>query len=138
MGVKLGAKVTIIVTFSYVEQGFIFQTGYLYSGIKMSDKDETAPPGPKKRGRKPGSGGRKLGSKNIAGASAKENVLAVFTRLGGTASMARWAEKNLDKFYAIYAKLVPAAVAMDAKVSGDVTVEIVQFTAPAKADSNEK
>lgn len=48
------------------------------------------------------------GIPNKAGATAKDNVLAVFTRLGGTAAMAKWAEDNQTDFYRIYAKLIPA------------------------------
>lgn len=39
---------------------------------------------------------------------AKENIQAVFVRLGGTAAMARWAKKNLGEFYTkIYARMIP-------------------------------
>lgn len=41
------------------------------------------------------------------GATAKENVVAVFTRLGGTATMAEWAKENRTEFYKLYAKLIP-------------------------------
>ena len=47
------------------------------------------------------------GIPNKMGASAKENVVAVFTRLGGTAQMANWAKDNLTDFYRLYAKLIP-------------------------------
>lgn len=51
---------------------------------------------------------RPVGSKNKVQACARENVLAVFNRLGGTSGMADWARKNPNEFYRIYAKLVPA------------------------------
>ena len=38
---------------------------------------------------------------------AKDNIAAVFTRLGGTAAMARWAKKNQSEFYRLYARLIP-------------------------------
>lgn len=60
---------------------------------------------------------RKTGSKNVLGASAKENVVAVFTRLGGTHAMAEWAKDNLTDFYRLYAKLIPQ------EVSGAFTVD---------------
>lgn len=41
------------------------------------------------------------------GAQAKENIAAVFTKLGGTAAMARWAKANETEFYRLYARLVP-------------------------------
>lgn len=59
-------------------------------------------------------GGRKVGSVNKVGATAKENIQAVFNRLGGTAGMAKWAADNQTQFYAIYAKLIPLQVGGDA------------------------
>jgi len=41
---------------------------------------------------------------------AKENIQAVFVRLGGTAAMARWAGTNKNEFYKIYARLIPNEV----------------------------
>lgn len=75
-------------------------------------------------------GGRKKGTPNKFDATALENMLCVFKRLGGTAGMARWAKRNQTQFYQIYAKRVPAAVELDAKVEGNVSVEVVQFTQP--------
>jgi len=34
-------------------------------------------------------------------------LLAVFTRLGGTAAMAEWAKRNKTDFYRLYARLIP-------------------------------
>lgn len=50
---------------------------------------------------------RTLGAKNKISGQAKENIQAVFTRLGGTAAMAKWAEANPSEFYKIYARLLP-------------------------------
>jgi uncharacterized MAPEG superfamily protein len=50
---------------------------------------------------------RPKGSPNKAGALVRENVIAVFNRLQGTAGMATWAKKNLTEFYRIYARLIP-------------------------------
>ena len=50
---------------------------------------------------------RTVGAKNKISGTAKENVLAVFTRLGGTAEMARWANRNKTEFYRMYSKLLP-------------------------------
>lgn len=47
------------------------------------------------------------GVPNKIGAQAKENVVAVFTRLGGTAAMAEWARENQTEFYKLYARLIP-------------------------------
>jgi hypothetical protein len=65
--------------------------------------------------------GRSKGSKNLVGATAKENILAVFTRLGGTPAMAEWAEENRTEFYRLYARLIPTEVG--AKVDGTIIVQ---------------
>lgn len=62
--------------------------------------------------------GRTKGSKNLVGATAKQNILAVFTRLGGTAAMADWAQENQTEFYRLYARLIPTEV--EAKIGGDI------------------
>jgi hypothetical protein len=65
--------------------------------------------------------GRPKGSKGKAGATAKENIIAVFTRMGGTAKMAEWAQANQTEFYKLYGRLIPVDV--DAAVGGSITVE---------------
>lgn len=50
---------------------------------------------------------RPVGAKNKISGQAKENIQAVFVRLGGTAAMAEWAKKNLTDFYKIYARMLP-------------------------------
>lgn len=55
------------------------------------------PPGP----------GRPPGSLNKIGLQAKENVVTVFSRLGGTDAMVRWARRNKSEFYRMYARLIP-------------------------------
>lgn len=50
------------------------------------------------------------GSPNKVHATAKENLIAVFTRLGGTAAMATWAQDNLTEFYKLYGRLIPTDV----------------------------
>jgi hypothetical protein len=56
------------------------------------------------------SGGRQAGTPNKLTGTAKENIAAVFTRLGGTSAMAEWAKDNKDEFYKIYARLIPTEV----------------------------
>lgn len=56
------------------------------------------------------------GKPNATSATAKENLIAVFTRLGGTAQMAAWAKKNQSDFYRLYARLVPQQIDMDVNV----------------------
>lgn len=49
---------------------------------------------------------KKRGAGKVS-AQAKENITAVFVKLGGTAAMARWAKRNPDEFYRIYARMIP-------------------------------
>jgi hypothetical protein len=46
-------------------------------------------------------------------AAAKDNVLAVFNRLGGTHAMAKWAKANQTDFYRLYGKLIPQQIDME-------------------------
>ena len=55
-------------------------------------------------------GGRQKGTPNKVNATVKDNVLAVFNRLGGTAQMAIWATENQTEFYRLYSKLIPSEV----------------------------
>lgn len=50
---------------------------------------------------------RTLGAKNKVPQAAKENIQAVFVKLGGTTEMAEWAKENKTEFYKIYARLLP-------------------------------
>ena len=50
------------------------------------------------------------GSPNKVSATVKDNILAVFTRLGGTAEMTKWAARNKDDFYKMYARLAPKEI----------------------------
>lgn len=59
---------------------------------------------------------RPPGAKGKAQKTAKENVLAVFTRLGGTANMAKWARENQTEFYKMYGRLVPQQIDMDVNI----------------------
>lgn len=58
----------------------------------------------------------RAGKPNKLQKNAKENVLAVFTRLGGTAAMAKWAKDNQTDFYRLYAKLIPQQIDMDVNI----------------------
>jgi hypothetical protein len=72
----------------------------------MSDEKQPGYPN-LKRTRGPG---RPKGSVNKVTATAKENIIAVFSRIGGEAAMAKWALENLTEFYKIYARLIPTEV----------------------------
>ena len=67
---------------------------------------------PRSGGRKPPLG-RPKGVPNKTSALARENIMAVFTRLDGTAGMARWAKENPTAFYQLYAKLLPVQITGD-------------------------
>lgn len=47
------------------------------------------------------------GRPNKVSATVKDNILAVFNRLGGTAEMAKWAKDNPSEFYRMYGRLAP-------------------------------
>lgn len=51
-------------------------------------------------------------------ATVKENIIAVFNRLEGTAGMAKWAKENPTAFYQIYSKLLPTEVEQKTEVVG--------------------
>lgn len=53
---------------------------------------------------------RTVGAKGKIAGAAKDNIQAVFVRLGGTAAMAKWAEDNQTDFYRIYSRLLPHEV----------------------------
>ena len=57
---------------------------------------------------------RTKGAQNKLSGLAKENIAAVFVRLGGTKAMSDWAEENRTEFYRIYARLLP----IETQVSG--------------------
>lgn len=69
---------------------------------------------------------RTFGSKNKVSGTAKENIVAVFTRLGSTAAMADWARENLTEFYRIYARLLPTEVQVDS----ETRIYVMQLPAP--------
>jgi len=53
---------------------------------------------------------RTKGAQNKVGAQVKDNLLAVFTRLGSTAAMAEWAKEHQTEFYKMYASLAPKEI----------------------------
>ena len=68
--------------------------------------------------------GRKKGATNKVSRQAKDNISAVFVRLGGTAAMARWARKNQSEFYRIYSRLIPVEVT--GKDGGALAIERIE------------
>lgn len=65
---------------------------------------------------------RTPGAKGKMGATAKENVITVFNRIGGLKAMAQWAQDNQTEFYKMYGRLVPQQIDMDVNMKPkDVT-----------------
>lgn len=75
-------------------------------------------------------GGRQKGSENKLTGLAKDNIAAVFNRLGGTAGMAAWAEENKTEFYKLYARLIPVQLTGEGggPVQARLTVEFIGST----------
>lgn len=70
----------------------------------------------KKRERKTPGSGRKAGEPNKLSGTAKENIAAVFSGLGGISAMQTWAKQNPNEFYRLYGRLLP----IDTHVSGQL------------------
>lgn len=74
------------------------------------------PPGP----------GRPKGVPNKFSGLAKENIVAVFDKIGGIDAMAVWAMENQSEFYKLYARLLPVQVQGDDE-GGPVVIQIVKY-----------
>ncbi len=86
----------------------------------------------KTKPRDPVKGGRAKGTPNKTSATAKENIQAVFVRLGSTAAMAKWAMENQTEFYKIYARLIPIEQHV-AGANGEPLVVSLSFVPGANA-----
>jgi hypothetical protein len=75
---------------------------------------------------------RKAGSKNKLSATARENVIAVFTRIGGTAHMASWALENPSDFYRMYSRMIPQEVKAMIDPNANTVNVAVSFVDPPK------
>ena len=68
--------------------------------------------------------GRKPGSVNKTTAAVKEALLVAFDDIGGVEALAAWAAANQDKFYPIWAKLLPQEIKGELEVTNvDITPE---------------
>ncbi len=54
--------------------------------------------------------GRPPGVPNKIGAQVKENVVTVFSQIGGIKTMVAWARRNKTEFYRMYSRLIPTQV----------------------------
>lgn len=61
-------------------------------------------------GFQPGNPGRPKGAKNKLPSTAKEALQAAFQRIGDVDGFSAWAAANPDKFYPIWAKLLPTEI----------------------------
>src|SRR6516225_8814880 len=76
---------------------------------------------------------RPKGVPNKIGAQAKENIVAVFTRLGGTAAMAEWARNNQTEFYRLYARLIPSESTTEINVKDAAELSTEELLAIVRA-----
>ena len=66
--------------------------------------------------------GSRKGILNKTTSTAKENIIAVFNRLNGTAAMADWARENRTEFYKLYARLIPVENHLSAPSGGPIAI----------------
>ena len=66
--------------------------------------------------------GRKLGAVNKTTAAVKEALMTAFDDIGGIDALAVWAKENQDKFYPIWAKLLPQEIKGELEIN-NVTPE---------------
>ena len=66
--------------------------------------------------------GRKPGSVNKTTAAVKEALMTAFDDIGGIDALAVWAKENQDKFYPIWAKLLPQEIKGELEIN-NVTPE---------------
>lgn len=66
--------------------------------------------------------GRKPGSVNKTTAAVKEALMLAFDDIGGVNALAAWAKENQDKFYPIWAKLLPQEIKGELEIN-NVTPE---------------
>jgi hypothetical protein len=76
---------------------------------------------------RPKTGGRSAGTPNKLSVLAKDNIAAVFNRLGGSSGMADWAQENKTQFYQIYSKLLPLQVDGSGENGEFITKMVVEF-----------
>lgn len=72
-------------------------------------------------------GGRTAGTLNKVSATVKDNVLAVFNRLGGTSGMAEWANENKTEFYKLYGKMIPNSAEVSGPEGAPIQVQAVEM-----------
>jgi hypothetical protein len=84
---------------------------------------------------KPGPG-RPRGSPNKLTATARENIVTTFNRVGGLDAFEAWARANQTEFYRLYAKLLPMDVRIDASMNYTAVPIPVEERYPIPAECN--
>jgi hypothetical protein len=76
-------------------------------------------------------GGRKKGTPNRMTADAKEAIRLAAEGAGGVPALTEWAKQNPDRFWPLYARLIPAvAVSAPVLLPSRVDVVLVDPAAP--------
>jgi len=84
--------------------------------------------------------GRPKGGHDKLSRLIKDNIIAVFDKIGGTGAMATWARKNRTEFYKLYARLVPTQVIATvdlrdaSELSDDDLLQIIGTAGRGRAD----
>lgn len=85
-------------------------------------------------GKREGSG-RRAGTPNKMSATVKQNVIDVFSNLGGVEHMTLWAAENPNQFYNIYAKLMPTQSELGTIDGQDSPINVtLKFVKPEDVD----
>lgn len=80
-------------------------------------------------------GGRQKGTPNKVSRAVKDDVIAVFERLGGVEHMEEWARNNPGDFYkTLFKALVPRPMEVSGPEGGplEVTERTIKFIEPGK------
>lgn len=77
--------------------------------------------------------GRPKGARNKTNSLARENVIAVFNKVGGVEGMAAWALEHKTDFYKIYGRLIPVEV--NANHEGGMAITLSWGTPQPRCDS---
>lgn len=96
----------------------------------MADTPKPKRPVPEalRKNQQPGMVSSRKGIPNKLSGLAKDNIAAVFERIGGVDAMVEWAMANRDEFYkSVYPKLLPLQVT--GSNDGPVVVQIVRYCA---------
>jgi hypothetical protein len=72
--------------------------------------------------------GRPKGMPNKSTKLVKEALQEAFEQLGGVPSLLRWATRNRDEFYKLWARLIPSEVHLSGEDGGALVVRVKDLT----------